>query len=176
MNSVDTLFSESILATGDDFGYVNIYNYPCLEETSQSWSLKGHSEHVVWVMFANEGRNIISVGGYDQTVVLWTRVGAAPLEKPKRAALVSDRKMARITERTEEDDESAWKPAREDKIPEESKEEPSLDEPKEASRDEPREASKDEPSLDEPKELSVDDEVKSDKEEPAKDDKSKEAQ
>ena len=66
--------------------------------------MKGHSEHVVRVMFANEGRNILSVGGYDQTVVLWTQKGAEPLERKPRAAPPSDRKMPKITERTEEDD------------------------------------------------------------------------
>ena len=34
VNGVDTLHSEKIIITGDDFGYVNIYNYPCLEDNT----------------------------------------------------------------------------------------------------------------------------------------------
>lgn len=31
INSVDTNFSKNLIVTGDDFGLINILNYPCIE-------------------------------------------------------------------------------------------------------------------------------------------------
>ena len=73
---MDTLFSWNIIVTGDDFGLINILNYPCLDENWQSLRLKAHSEHVCKVKFAGDGDYIISIGGYDQTVFVWKWKGA----------------------------------------------------------------------------------------------------
>jgi hypothetical protein len=54
INSVDRSPGCNLLATADDFGKVNIYQYPAICETgSQHSSYSGHSSHVTslkWVV------------------------------------------------------------------------------------------------------------------------------
>ena len=54
----------SLIATGDDYGLLNIYRNPALEE-HDARSFRGHSEHVTRVMFTVKDKYIISVGGMD---------------------------------------------------------------------------------------------------------------
>jgi len=61
------------LATGDDWGLVNLWRYPC-RGGARPRSLRGHSEHVVRVMFYGPGDHyMFSIGGYDQTLMQWTK-------------------------------------------------------------------------------------------------------
>lgn len=52
------------LATGDDWGGVNIYNYP-VRPGAKSKTFRAHSEHVVRVAFDEKDEYMFSVGGYD---------------------------------------------------------------------------------------------------------------
>ena len=53
---------------------MNVYNDPCLEGHVGK-SYRGHSEHVVRIKFAQDGKYMISAGGYDQTIIQWKREG-----------------------------------------------------------------------------------------------------
>jgi WD40 repeat protein len=75
INGVASLKSHKLIATGDDYGLVNIYHDPCLEDFNKGKSYRGHSEHVTRVKFAMDGKYLISVGGYDQTIIQWKREG-----------------------------------------------------------------------------------------------------
>jgi len=59
------------LATGDDYGLVNIFNDPCIKAMPRSY--RGHSEHVVRVLFGAGDARLFSVGGYDQTLMQWKK-------------------------------------------------------------------------------------------------------
>lgn len=72
INSVSFSNDYSLIATADDYGLVNIFRNPC-RTGSQPISLRGHSEHVVRVMFDKNDSYLYSVGGYDQTVMQWKR-------------------------------------------------------------------------------------------------------
>ena len=72
INGVDMDQNQSVIATGDDYGLVNVFRNPC-RKGSIPRSFRGHSEHVVRVHF---GRGdladwLFSVGGYDQTLMQW---------------------------------------------------------------------------------------------------------
>jgi hypothetical protein len=70
---------------GDDFGHVNVFNYPCVAKDAPGLVLSGHSSHVPNVRFLevqkrmtddhydnqNEISNVISVGGKDCSAMLW---------------------------------------------------------------------------------------------------------
>ena len=60
----------SLLAAGDDWCLVRIFNDPCLPG-HQPRSFRGHSEFVSGIIF--HGDYIMSVGGYDQTLMQWKR-------------------------------------------------------------------------------------------------------
>ena len=72
INSVDMNEDESLIATGDDYGLVNIFRNPC-RAGSKPRSFRAHSEHVVRVRFGMRGLNqwLFSIGGYDQTLMQW---------------------------------------------------------------------------------------------------------
>ena len=71
INSVTRSADGAFLATGDDFGLVNIFNNPCIKGKPKSF--RGHSEHVVRVLFGQGDARLYSIGGYDQTLMQWKR-------------------------------------------------------------------------------------------------------
>ena len=72
INSVDISKDFSLIATGDDYGLVNIFRNPC-RAGHKPISLRGHSEHVIRVAFSSDDTYLFSVGGYDQTLIQWKR-------------------------------------------------------------------------------------------------------
>lgn len=70
VNAVERSRDASLIATGDDFGLVNIYRNPC-KEKHLAKSYRGHSEHVTNVRFHGDGEFLISTGGQDMTVIQW---------------------------------------------------------------------------------------------------------
>ncbi|CDW73957.1 help domain containing protein [Stylonychia lemnae] len=71
INTVDQCNKHQIIATGDDYGLVNIYRNPVRTNKHAARSFRGHSEHVTKVKFMNEGEYLISIGGMDQTIIQW---------------------------------------------------------------------------------------------------------
>eukprot|EP01022_Parablepharisma_sp_SALTPOND_P026492 TRINITY_DN641_c0_g1_i1.p1 TRINITY_DN641_c0_g1~~TRINITY_DN641_c0_g1_i1.p1 ORF type:complete len:759 (-),score=97.78 TRINITY_DN641_c0_g1_i1:138-2414(-) len=72
VNGVAMSANEKLIASGDDWGLVNIYRNPC-REGSQAKSFRGHSEHVVRVKFGLDDQYIFSVGGQDKTMMQWKK-------------------------------------------------------------------------------------------------------
>jgi len=72
VNCVERSASEKYIISGDDWGLVNIYRYPC-RENAKGIFLRGHSEHVVRVKFGMNDSYIFSVGGQDKSVMLWKK-------------------------------------------------------------------------------------------------------
>lgn len=77
VNSVDRSHNKRLLATGDDFGNVNLYRYPCVSEKAEPWIIKGHSAHVMNVRFLSDDTRLISVGGRDASTLQWKIVRIA---------------------------------------------------------------------------------------------------
>jgi len=71
INSVCGSNDGCLLATGDDYGLVNIFRDPCIKGRPRCF--RGHSEHVVRVLFSADDGYIFSVGGYDQTLMQWKK-------------------------------------------------------------------------------------------------------
>ena len=65
INGVNISQDRTILATCDDFGLVNVYNYPVLSNEHQARSYAGHSEHVLRATFSPDGTKMFSIGGGD---------------------------------------------------------------------------------------------------------------
>lgn len=72
INSVDFSHDGNLIATGDDYGLVNVFRNPC-RSGHKPISLRGHSEHVVRVRFHRHDQYLLSVGGYDQTLMQFKR-------------------------------------------------------------------------------------------------------
>lgn len=71
VNSVTGSADGQLLATGDDYGLVNLFRDPCIKGVPRCY--RGHSEHVVRVKFNSDDSYLFSVGGYDQTVMQWKK-------------------------------------------------------------------------------------------------------
>jgi WD40 repeat protein len=62
--------SGEIVLTGDDFGLVNVFNFPNPSiATSRSYS--AHSEHVVRVALSKDNKSAFSIGGEDKALIQW---------------------------------------------------------------------------------------------------------
>ena len=68
INSSCMTKNQKIIASGDDWGLVCIYNNPLLEG-HESNKYRGHSEHVTRVMFSDDCNYLVSIGGQDQTCI-----------------------------------------------------------------------------------------------------------
>jgi len=72
INGVDVDANKQLIATGDDFGNVNLYRYPCNKVGNQFRVYEGHSSHVPCVRFSPDGRYIVSTGGHDKAIFQWS--------------------------------------------------------------------------------------------------------
>lgn len=70
VNGVDRNKGEDVIATGDDWGLVNLYRNPALKSAKAN-SFRAHSSHVVRVMFDKSDEYLYSVGGHDKTLMMW---------------------------------------------------------------------------------------------------------
>ena len=71
VNAVDRSPDGTLLCTGDDFGNVKLFRYPCTKPGSEYKLGEGHSSHVMGVRFSRDGSRVFSVGGNDRTVLQW---------------------------------------------------------------------------------------------------------
>lgn len=72
INGVSASPDGTLLATGDDFGLVCLYNNPALPGANPR-CYRGHSEHVVRVKFCPQGEKLFSIGGMDQTLMQYRK-------------------------------------------------------------------------------------------------------
>ena len=65
INIVEMSKEQTLIATGDDYGLVNVYRSPCAEG-HKARSYRGHSEHVTNVkIYGDEKDTMLSIGGQD---------------------------------------------------------------------------------------------------------------
>ena len=74
INSVDRnhIYGEvPVLATGDEFGVIRLYNYPCVHEGAAEKTYVAHSASVRALQFSHDDAYMVSVGGQDRAVCVW---------------------------------------------------------------------------------------------------------
>ncbi|XP_070181364.1 echinoderm microtubule-associated protein-like 2 isoform X3 [Littorina saxatilis] len=71
VNSCNRNHKETLLATADDFGKVNLYQYPSTQPRSPAHSYRGHSSHVTSVCFLFDDSRLVSTGGNDSAILQW---------------------------------------------------------------------------------------------------------
>lgn len=71
VNTVARSHSQVLLATGDDFGKVKLFNYPCVPKGAHALEFSGHSSHVTNVRWAALDEWLVSTGGNDRCVFQW---------------------------------------------------------------------------------------------------------
>ncbi|CAB1344738.1 unnamed protein product, partial [Coregonus sp. 'balchen'] len=53
------------VVTGDDFGLVKLFDFPCIEKFAKHKRYFGHSAHVTNIRFSYDDKYVISAGGND---------------------------------------------------------------------------------------------------------------
>ncbi|XP_038071466.1 77 kDa echinoderm microtubule-associated protein-like isoform X3 [Patiria miniata] len=71
INSACRSHSGAILATGDDFGKINLFSYPVTQPKAGHNSNRGHSSHVTAVEFSSDDTRLFSTGGRDMSCMQW---------------------------------------------------------------------------------------------------------
>ncbi|XP_066918550.1 77 kDa echinoderm microtubule-associated protein-like isoform X2 [Clytia hemisphaerica] len=66
--------NKKLVATGDDFGAVNLFKYPSVKLKSEASIGVGHSSHVTCVRFLHDDSSLITVGGLDSSIMQWKMV------------------------------------------------------------------------------------------------------
>lgn len=72
VNGVAQAPDGNTLLVGNDYGLVQLFRNPA-RNGAQPRSYRGHSEHVVRVAYSADGSYAYSVGGYDQTMMVWKK-------------------------------------------------------------------------------------------------------
>ncbi|MEE6493639.1 hypothetical protein FKM82_016906 [Ascaphus truei] len=71
INAICRSIDKKLLATGDDFGKVHLFSYPCSQFRAAGHAYGGHSSHVTNVNFLYEDGHLISTGGKDTSIMQW---------------------------------------------------------------------------------------------------------
>ncbi|KAF7251686.1 Echinoderm microtubule-associated protein-like 5, partial [Varanus komodoensis] len=62
----------TVLATGDDFGFVKLFRYPAKGKYGKFKRYVAHSTHVTNVRWTHDDSLLVTVGGGDTSLMLWT--------------------------------------------------------------------------------------------------------
>ncbi|KAJ8387313.1 hypothetical protein AAFF_G00158090 [Aldrovandia affinis] len=71
INSVDANYNSAVLVTGDDFGLVKLFRFPCLKKGAKFKKYIGHSAHVTNVHWSHDLQWVLSTGGADHSMFQW---------------------------------------------------------------------------------------------------------
>jgi len=72
INTVSRSHSGHLVASGDDFGLVNLFQYPCNNpKSAEAVKFKGHSSHVMNLRWTVGDGYLVSVGGDDKCIFQW---------------------------------------------------------------------------------------------------------
>jgi len=74
VGSVDRSPDEKLLATGDNYGKVNLFRFPIPYEHATANVYPGHSSHVMCVRWTPDQQYLLSVGGNDKALIQWRLV------------------------------------------------------------------------------------------------------
>ena len=73
-------FDRRHVVTGDDFGFVKLFNYPCVVDHAPARIHSGHSSHVTNVRWLSgrddDDEHVVSTGARDSSVMQWDLVRA----------------------------------------------------------------------------------------------------
>lgn len=73
VNQVQISPDGQLVVSCDDWGLVNMFRNPAVDNTHASKSYSGHSEHVVRAAFTPDSSRMFTIGGQDKALIQWKR-------------------------------------------------------------------------------------------------------
>ena len=64
-----------LIATGDDYGFVKLFEFPSLQKHAKCKKYVGHSAHVTNVRWTKDDNFLVTIGGGDTSVMMWSHRG-----------------------------------------------------------------------------------------------------
>jgi len=74
VNATSRTRDYKLIATGDDFGQVKLFQYPVLQKGARARVYRGHCSHVTNVRWTPDDKTLLSTGGMDTTLLVWERI------------------------------------------------------------------------------------------------------
>ncbi|XP_053393881.1 echinoderm microtubule-associated protein-like 2 isoform X3 [Mercenaria mercenaria] len=71
VNNCSVSHNKKLLVSADDYGKVNLYEYPSIQPAATGHIYPGHSSHVTNARFLCDDSRVISTGGRDMSVMQW---------------------------------------------------------------------------------------------------------
>lgn len=71
INTVDRDVDSTLLAVGDDRGRIRLFRWPCIDRGSAHRTDRGHASHLTCLKFSMDTSRLLSVGGNDNTLLVW---------------------------------------------------------------------------------------------------------
>lgn len=71
INNCAVSHNKQLIVSADDYGKVNLYEYPSTHPRATGHSYPGHSSHVTMAKFLFDDSRVISTGGRDMSVMQW---------------------------------------------------------------------------------------------------------
>merc|ERR1711871_371549 len=104
MNSNNAKTKSELLLTGDDFGHVKLWRYPCVKNTALHKTYRGHSSHVTNVAFSTDTKLCFSTGGRDNCLFQW-KTDYSELDDQEDSSSASNLFVGSTENYQEEDDD-----------------------------------------------------------------------